>query len=709
MVFALQAWAQTMPAPPPDTASASPTPTSPAPASSNAIELDTITVTSTKTPEPAINALSGSTVVSKPQIDRIQPSKTSEILQDIPGVTAQESQNDPGQSVNIRGLQDFGRVNVLVDGARQDYQISGHNANGSYYLDPELIGQADVTRGPVSNIYGSGAIGGVVSYRTKGVDDILAPDQTYGALQKFGIGSNGLEFLNSSAVATRFGDAADFYGQFVYRGADPYFDGNGNKVADTGSQLLGGLVKGNIRPADGHQISISAMQQTYDFANNGTSDVGSRFKDHVTTENYTLGYTFNRPDVQWLDFSVKGYYTSTENKQTSTAPDATYSALGVVPGDQLSDRVQTSGFDINNTARFDTGPVAHALTIGGDSAWDHVRTIDGAGGYVSALTPSGNRRISGAFVQDEARYGGWLRVLGALRYDDYALQGGGTSSSGSRLSPKITVGVTPIRGIELYSTYAEGYRAPSVTETLIQGAHPFPAFNILPNPNLKPEVAHNIEVGVNLKYDDVLQPGDKVRGKVSVFSNTVDNYIDLQPVGAAYLVPFIPGAPVSLCGTSPFLCFPITSYQYLNIAKARLTGVEIEGGYDWGTGFVTVSGQHIDSKNVNTGAPLLTSIPDRISGVIGLRFLDQRLTVGTRLTLVDKSVRVFDTNGALTNTPTKGYGLVDLFATYRVNDDVNADLTVKNLFNRQYTQYLDTLPNPGVVVKASLSVRFASK
>ncbi|WP_131193764.1 TonB-dependent hemoglobin/transferrin/lactoferrin family receptor [Lichenihabitans psoromatis] len=676
---------------------------------SAAVALDTITVTSTKTPEPAIDALSGSTVVTRPQIDRLQPSKVSEILQTIPGVTTQSSQNDPGQSVNIRGLQDFGRVNVLVDGARQEYQISGHNANGTYYLDPEFIGQVDVTRGPVSNIYGSGAIGGVVAFRTKGVEDVLAPDETYGALQKVGVGSNGAEFLNSSAVATRFGDVADFYGQFVYRGLDPYDDGAGDKVPDTGSRLLGGLMKANIRPAEGQQISLSAMQQNYTFANNGTSAAGSRFRDDVTAENYTIGYTFSRPEIQWLDFSAKAYSSATRNKETAVAPDATYQALGVQPGDPLSDRVRTVGFDLNNTARFDTGPVHHALTVGGDSAWDHVRTDDQAGGYVGALTPSGTRRISGAFIQDEARYGGWLRVLGAARYDDYELNGGAYHSEGSRVSPKITVGVTPIRGIELYSTYAEGYRAPSITETLISGAHPFPAFNILPNPTLRPEVAHNVEGGVNVKYDDVFRDGDKVRGKLTVFSNDVSNYIDMETVGAPYLVPFIPGAPVSLCASRPSLCFPITSYQYLNIAKANLTGVEVEGGYDWGQGFFTLSGQHIDAKNETTKGALVTSIPDRLTSTLGLRFLDDRLTVGTRLTLVDKSVVISSATGTVTNTPSGGYALVDLFANYKVNDRVAGDFTVKNLFDRQYRQYLDSEPSAGTVVKASLTVKFASK
>ncbi len=85
----------------------------------------------------------------------------------------------------------------------------------------------------------------------------------------------------------------------------------------------------------------------------------------------------------------------------------------------------------------------HAVTFGGDGVWDLVNTKDDAGGFISATTPSGQRALTGAFVQDEVRYSSWLRVLGALRFDHYNLNGGDTSSSGSHLSPKITIGITP--------------------------------------------------------------------------------------------------------------------------------------------------------------------------------------------------------------------------------------------------------------------------
>ncbi|GJD40169.1 TonB-dependent hemoglobin/transferrin/lactoferrin family receptor [Methylobacterium bullatum] len=676
-----------------------------------AVSLDTLSVTGTKTEEPAIDALSGSSVVTRAQMDRLQPSRLSDVLRDVPGVTTQENQNDPAQAINIRGLQDFGRVNVLVDGARQNFQTSGHSANGVFYLDPELVGGVDITRGPTSTIYGSGAIGGVVAFRTRSIDDILAPDEKAGAVQKFGFGSNGQKFLNSTALGARIGTAADVFGQFVYRNNDAYRDGFGTLVRDTGNELTSGLAKFNLRPADGHEISGTALLQNFDFANNGSSNAGARFNNAVQANTYTLGYRFARPDVPLIDLSVKGYYASTHNTLTFLNDTASglYGNLGVRAGDRIDYDIETLGVDVHNTARFDTWALSHALTIGGDAVFDRVKTTDNAGGFGSAFTPSGERTLAGAFIQDEVRYASWLRVIGALRYDHYEMSGGNASSSGDRLSPKITVGVSPFAGIEFYGTYAEGYRAPSITETLVQGIHPFPAFNILPNASLKPEVAHNIEGGINLKYGDVLRPGDVFRAKANVFQNEIDDYINTAQVGPTYFVPVIPGIPASVCVGRPgrFPCFiPVQSFQYLNVAQAEISGVELEGAYDWGGGFVSVAATHTEGRDKATREALLSIPPDRISATLGLRFLDDSLTVGSRLTFVDKSNVV---PASATILATKAYGLVDFFASYRVNDRIRADFTLQNAFDKRYTQYLNLLQSPGLTAKAAISIKFATR
>ncbi|MFE1597251.1 TonB-dependent hemoglobin/transferrin/lactoferrin family receptor [Methylobacterium sp. ID0610] len=682
-----------------------------APPTTGTIDLDTITVTATKTPETAIDALSGTSVITREQIRRLQPSRLSDVLRDVPGVTTQENQNDPAQAINIRGLQDFGRVNVLVDGARQNFQTSGHAANGVFYLDPELVGGVDITRGPTSTIYGSGAIGGVVAFRTRSVDDILLPDERMGAVQKWSFGSNGQRFLNSTAVGARIGTAADIFGQFVYRNATPYRDGGGTLVPDTGSELQAGLAKVNLRPADGHEISGTALVQNFDFTNRGSSNAGARFANAVAADTYTLGYRFARPDVPLIDFSAKGYTTTTHNRLTFLQDTASglYGQLGARAGSRLDYDIESPGFDVHNTARFDTFALSHALTIGGDGVFDRVRTSDQAGGFGAAFTPSGTRTLTGAFIQDEVRYGGWLRVIGALRYDQYELSGGTYRSSGERVSPKITVGVSPLPWIELYATYAEGYRAPSVTETLVQGIHPFPAFTILPNPALRPEVAHNVEGGINLKADDVLRPGDAVRAKLNVFANTVDDFINIQTVGPTYFVPAIAGIPASICARIPgrFPCvIPVQSYQYLNIAQAQLNGVELEGTYDWGGGFATLAATHTQGRDRATGQTLLTVPPDRISTTLGLRFLGGDLTLGTRLTFVAPRR---DVPAGSTVLATRGYGLVDLFASYQATDRIRADFILQNAFDRRYTQYLNLLPSPGLTAKAAVSIKFATQ
>lgn len=670
---------------------------------SDAVALDTITVTSGKTEDRVINDLAGSSVVTRQQIDLFQSSRISDVLQGVPGVSVQETGTDPGQAINIRGLQDFGRVNVLVDGARQDYQVSGHGASGTFYLDPELISQVDVVRGPVSTVYGSGAIGGVVSFRTRSIDDILTPDEQYGAVQRLGVGTNGAGFFTNSMVGARVGTAADVFGQFLYRNTGNYRDGDGNTIRDSDSELTAGLFKLNLYPADGHTVSGSALLQNYDFANNGDTGKGTRFRNDVTANTYTLGYRFSRPDIQWFDLSVKGYYTTTEDRKQVIDPTASYESLGVRPGDRLNYSMTTAGFDISNTSRFETFGLGHALTFGIDGAEDQARTRDRAGGYGAAFTPSGERRLFGGFIQDEIRITPWLRTIGALRFDHYELNGGGNSADGSRVSPKITVGIAPIEGIEFYGTYAEGYRAPSITETLIQGSHPFPIFNILPNPDLRPEVAHNLEGGVNIKYDNVLREGDSFRAKASVFQNDIDDYIDSVAIGPVYNVPVVPGMPAFVCNFVPTLCLiPIQDQQYQNIAKARLHGAELEAAYDWGGGFVSVAGTIIDGKNENTGDPLNSVLPNRISTTLGFRFLDDKFTVGTRLTFVD------DTKSTVTN-PTKGYGLVDLFASYRYNENISGDISIQNVFDRQYTQYLNSNASPGLTAKFGLTVKFASR
>src|SRR5882757_5232387 len=228
--------------------------------------LDTITVAASKTEERAIDALAPVSVVTLDQIQGLQPKRLADIFYNVPGVSFQDRGDDAATAINIRGLQDFGRVAVVVDGARQNYQRTGHNANGSFFLDPELVGGVDIVRGPTANIYGSGAIGGVVSFRTKDIQDVLRPGERWGVDLSGFYGTNRDRGLGSVFGGVRVDPTVDVFGGAIYRTQSNYKDGNGTEIGNTGNDIAAGLFKLTVRPAVGHEIKFGGVFQDYQYS-----------------------------------------------------------------------------------------------------------------------------------------------------------------------------------------------------------------------------------------------------------------------------------------------------------------------------------------------------------------------------------------------------------------------------------------------------------
>lgn len=710
--------------------------------SQTVVPLDMITVTSTKTGERAIDALAPVSGLTLEQIQGLQAGRISDIFRVMPGVSFEDRGDSPSSSINIRGLQDFGRVAVVVDGARQNYQRSGHNANGAFFLDPELIGSVDVTRGPTANIYGSGAIGGVASFRTKDINDILRPGENWGVDMNGWYGTNNNRVLGSIFGGVRLDPTVDVFGGAVYRTQGNYKDGAGTEIGNTGNDIAAGLMKVTVRPAEGHEIKLGGLFQDYQYnigqfnrgptitaaqraLNQGSSVYASDTKNYTGT----LSWRYAKPDDMLFDWNISLYGNRVDNDQTKThhysTAGAAYCGPGVAGnnisgcvGDRRSYLIDTIGLDVHNTSRFDIGNWQNALTYGFDAFNDNVETTDSRGNS-NITTPSGSRTASGGFVQLQNRYGSWLEVISALRYDHYELHSvgtalGQTTSSGDRLSPKITIGVTPVAGFTPYASYAEGYRAPSITETLIAGGHATgggPAlfncpdgtsglFCLLPNPNLRPEVGKTKEIGINLKYNGVFAANDALRAKFNVFRNDVDNYIDL-----------LPSAP-TMTMFGPFSQY----YQYQNIADARIQGFEFETNYDAGDWFIGVAGNVQRGRNMTTNVGLATVQPRKVTTTAGVRLLDRKLIASAQ----------WSSYAALTDLPagylpSTAYNLVHLFLTYQAAQDVVLTASVQNLLNEYYRPYaipgsstdgtsqndvLFASPGPGIVFRAGLRVHF---
>lgn len=713
--------------------------------------LDEITVTASKTQERAIDALAPVSVVTQEQIQLQQPSRLDQLFYNIPGVWMQDRGDDPSTSINIRGLQDFGRVAVVVDGARQNYQRSGHNANGSFFLDPELIGAIDITRGPTANIYGSGAIGGVASFRTKDIQDVLRPGERWGVDLSGSYGSNNSRGLGSVFGGVRVDPTVDVFGGAVYRTQGNYKDGAGTEIGNTGNDIAAGLMKVTVRPAEGHEVKFGGIFQDYSYnigqfnrgpttgallaLNQGSSVYASDAKTYTGT----MTWKYSRPEDMLFDFNVSLYGNRVDNDQTKTYHYSTAGAALCGPGsagnnisgcvgDKRGYLLDTFGIDVNNTSRFDVGSWRNAVTYGFDVFNDKVKTFDSRGNS-NITTPSGDRTVGGGFVQLKSNYSSWLEVIGALRYDHYELNSSGAavgvnnvSSSGDRLSPKITVGITPVAGFTPYASYAEGYRAPSITETLIAGGHASGGgpnfvtcadgtsgiFCFLPNPNLRAEVGKNKELGVNLKYNDVFTSGDSLRAKFNFFRNDVDDYIDLvasTPVRVNYVFMGFPGSILN----SNF-------YQYQNIANAKIQGFEAETAYDAGLWFLGVGATVQSGKNTQTNVGLATIQPRKVTTTGGVRMLDRKLTISAQWASV-----AANTDVPTGYVPSTAYDLVNFYVAYQPTPDVTLNFSVDNVLNKYYRPYaipgsssdgttqndaLWTSAGPGIVYKGGLKIHF---
>lgn len=681
--------------------------------------LDTITVTASKTEERAVDALAPVSVVTPEQVQMLQASTIGNLIYNVPGVWIQDRGDDPSTSINIRGLQDFGRVAVVVDGARQNYQRTGHFANGSFFLNPELISGIDIVRGPTANIYGSGAIGGVASFRTKDIDDVVRAGERWGVDTNTMFGSNHGRALGSIFGGVRVNPNVDIFAGGTYSTQGNYRDGTDYVVANTANHLSSGIAKLTVRPADGHEIKLGTIFQE-DLYNNGQPgrQIGdpntvpsasgnggtSIYRTNVKNYTTTLGWKYAQPDDKLFDWDAKLYWNRTENDQLKTA-NTTSSMLGhcagIAPGndvtgcvgDTRSYRIDTLGFDAHNTSRVDTGDFRHAFTYGVDGFQDRVNSTD-TGGTADLTTPSGRRTVMGAFVQWKAKYASLLEVVSAARYDHYSLSSNIGGTSGDRLSPKITVGLTPEAAITPYVSYAEGYRAPSVTETLVNGAHnaasPFDAFFscpsgtnpgpntfcFVPNPNLRPEIGKTKEIGINVKKNDLFTAGDSFRGKFNLFRNDVTDYIDQVAFGPVY------NAPVGGGRTIPVLPF----LQYQNVAAARIQGFEAETMYDARSWFVGVAATLQESKNLQTNVGLYSVSPQKITTTAGLRFLDGQVVFTAMWTNVKGNTDI-----PANYLPATSYDLVNLYLSVKPSPNVTIVGSVENLLNQYYRPY--AIPN----------------
>ena len=659
------------------------------------IVADTMVISATRTERPRFTTPSAISVIDTTTIEDIQPYGYQEIFDTVPGVEIQGGARRIAEEPNIRGFLDD-QVVIRIDGARQNFDLAHR---GRFFADPDLISRIEVLRGSASSLYGSGALGGVISLRTKGALDLLEGDETFGVRGRAGYLTNGEEVFTSFGVFGR-SEKFDGFANFVYRETfTDLEDGSGNPILDSRDRVLNGLVKVGFEPADHHRFEIIA--DIYD--NKGLNPTNANSVSTPTTvvsrdtqeRGVRMNYTYDDPNNRWVNFRAVAFYTDvaiTEDRLFDARFDE-------------SD-YESYGIDLNNTSTlFDGENIDFKLTYGFEFYEDtQSGTRDGAD---RTQFPDAKRSFVAAYAQAEVMLWDVVSIIPGVRWDSYDLSSDGVfpDRDEDRFSPRVAVGFEATENIYLWASYAEAFRAPSLTELYSDGVHftvdlgpnQIVVNEFVPTPNLEAERAKTYEIGARFRQENLFSPDDLFEVSATYFHSDVNNYIE-------QVVTFISGPPRFIPPFGP-LVFPGTTTNFNT--DARIKGAELELSYDSRHVFFAVAGSVASGKDKLTGIGLGSIPQDRLTFRLEGKVPSHGVRFGTRVTLA-----AAQNNVPADSVTTAAYETVDLFARW---DPVRGPLQglsftvgVDNVTDETYSIHPTAIRQPGISGRFNIGFKFSS-
>lgn len=195
------------------------------PTAPSSVQLDTVVVVGKKRTKKSeeITGL-GKSVKSKKDLDRAQVLSIRDLVQDTPGVAVVEQGRGASTGYTMRGV-DKNRVAVSVDGIAQiqSYLVQkrdhgdGREGSGAINeIELENIATAQISQGANGSEFGSGALGGAVSFYTKGASDVLDDNKSLGFSYKTSYASKDHQKLHSIGAAVKKDDL-DAFVQYTHR------------------------------------------------------------------------------------------------------------------------------------------------------------------------------------------------------------------------------------------------------------------------------------------------------------------------------------------------------------------------------------------------------------------------------------------------------------------------------------------------------------
>jgi outer membrane receptor for ferrienterochelin and colicins len=531
-----------------------------APQSEEAIRTNDIVVTSTRTEQEVKEIPSAVQVITQEDIQRQGATTLADILRTATSIDI-NSGGMVGKSVSIRGL-DTRHTLILIDGQRLASETSMQTAN-VYELQRirlDNVERIEIVRGPVSSLYGSDALGGVINIITKkpGNKEIFISWQP-GRYRGSQAGVNDVVLKYDAGKQGNFA--------WVLTGA--YSDSDAIDKPNTSTSNQFGERKslalyGTYDIGENKQLQLNAETLKEDLQARQVT-AGVKYKDWYdnSRKKFGLGLTGKTKSI---DYEVRTYFTQYD-KDTVTRKengslqdfDVTNKKTWAVEG-KISTQINDS----------------HLLTTGGEfrnEKYEGTRLSTGRNLFTQireGVTRTGSQAeidYKALYVQDEWVVSDRLLVIPSLRYDDSNKFSGNTS-------PKLGVTYKMNQHVRVKANGGTGFKSPSMDELYMKMTH----YNVtvLGNENLQPEKSKSYEVGIE---------GEKGAnfGKVSYFANKVTNLIDTVST-------------IEFTGGKPSI-----KAQYVNKAKADMNGIELEAGRHLNDKFILkMNYTYLDAKDATS-------------------------------------------------------------------------------------------------------------
>lgn len=414
------------------------------------VMLDEVVITATRTAQPRAAAGLHTTVITANDIASSGQQTLVELLQTRGGVQITNS-GGLGQpsAVLIRGAEPRHTL-VLIDGLRLSSATAGMTAFENLPLSQ--IDRIEIVAAPLSGVYGSDAIGGVIQIFTK---------RRSGDSARLGVGSFRTGEVNAAM---------------------------GRSVGDTDFNL--GVAASFSGGFDSTRTSIPFAQHHPDRDSYRSKSFSARFAHHIG-DNHEFGMTaFHNEGVTAFD---AGLATDDTNHQTLSA----YALHGRTRIGERWDMLLRLGTTRDKSVTRGAFP-GYFQTDQHQATWQNEIKL-GPGTILAGLDYLDQRVASDTVFKQTGRttagaFGGYSGVFGnhnlqlSARHDESSQFGGqntGTLAYGYRFTP----------AVKLRAAIGTAFKAPSFNDLYFPDFPPF----FFSNPNLRPEHSRSREMGLDFE------------------------------------------------------------------------------------------------------------------------------------------------------------------------------------------------------------------